>query len=308
MLVLIAASGVYYYCHTIIHDPVFVKPEETDLIFQVESVATEADDIVISGWCFEEDTDTKQGSQPAFKVLLKPFVEEEGVAVEPYLSFRADYGQERSDVGAYLNGEHDYTYSGFQVRIPVSELEKDAGADSSAIYEIALQQNERLPDAVMTGVLLQNGERITDTSRGIDPVSVEGTDLEPIVAQGYLCVSRPDIGAFVYQVDHELYYIVNDQFRFDEGWDYLQLQPRTTQLEKLPPARFEAGYTYDSLEFLFTYHEITNDMNAGSYRVAKVELPSAYGVTTVETGFYQSENDEWVWKETFLPDYTQLIH
>ena len=130
---------------------------------------------------------------------------------------------------------------------------------------------------------------------------IEGAPgLKEIVEEGTLRVYRPDYHCWVYQVGNALYWIVDQEFNFeDDGTTYIQYQLYTTQKDKLPQKRIENGWFWDNIGGHFEDYELQGDF--GEYRVMKRELPKEYSITSIVTGYYK--NSEWIWKNYFRPIY-----
>ena len=132
------------------------------------------------------------------------------------------------------------------------------------------------------------------------PVIVGAPDLQEIVEKGTLRVYRPDFHCWVYQNGWDLYWIVDQYFTLeDDGTTLIQYQMWTTQSEKLPEKRLAHNNLWDNISGYFEDYEVQGDF--GSYRVMKRELPTAYSLTSIVTGYYK--NGEWVWRNYFRPIY-----
>lgn len=291
LIAVFAVSAVYYYHHTIIRDPEPVDPASSEVLCQINSIEKEDQYLQITGWAFRKDTETVSSDKaPVLKIILSDQNDE-----TTDLIYKADYEVARPEVNDYFANVYDYTNCGFRVRVPQTDLEKDAS------YEILIQQNERLPDAVRTGSYIRNGELILQDRTQYTEPDVEDTDLEVVVKDGHLCVSRPDIGIYIYQKDWTLYWIIDETYDLNAGYGYLEYQLFTTQPYRLPEERSQAGLTYDSRAFAFAEAEITDTIDSGRYRVAARDIPAEYSVTCIETGCFSQ--GQWIWREQFVPWY-----
>ena len=125
-----------------------------------------------------------------------------------------------------------------------------------------------------------------------------GAALNEILVGADLRVYRPDYHCWVYQKDWALYWIVDQDFDFEEdGSTYIQYQLWTTETDKLPQKRLENNWLWDNIGSCFEDYELKGDF--GLYRVMKRELPNEYPVTAIETGYYK--DGAWVWKHYFRP-------
>jgi hypothetical protein len=74
----------------------------------------------------------------------------------------------------------------------------------------------------------------------------------------------------------------------------------TTQIQNLPEKRLAHHNYWDNIGGFFEDYELEGDF--GDYRVMKREIPTAYSVTSIVTGYYK--NGEWIWKNYFRPIYS----
>lgn len=196
---------------------------------------------------------------------------------------------QRPDVNDYFLCEHDYTDSGFEA----------SGKAEDAEYEILIRWPWSV--ALSTGVYISaDGIHYSPAADFIAPEIEGAPGLKDIVENGILRVYRPDYHCWVYQVGNSLYWIVDQEFNFeDDGTTYIQYQLYTTQKDKLPQKRIENGWFWDNIGGHFEDYELQGDF--GEYRVMKRELPKEYSITSIVTGYYK--NGEWIWKNYFRPIY-----
>ena len=77
------------------------------------------------------------------------------------------------------------------------------------------------------------------------------------VDNGVLRVYRPERHCWVYQNEGELFWIVDQDFNFeDDGSTYIQYQLFTSQPEKLPQERLDHNWFWDNIEGSFEDYEI----------------------------------------------------
>ena len=191
----------------------------------------------------------------------------------------------RESVNNYFRCEYDYTNTGFTAR---------GKADPDVEYEVLIKWPwmATLP----TGIYI----------KGQDIHYAEEKDFaapelsEPFVTEGTLRLYRPDFHCWVYQYEGALYWIADRDFAFeDDGETYIQYQLWTTQIEKLPEKRLNNNHLWDNIGGNFEKYELAGDY--GPYRVMKRDIPTAYAVTSVVTGYYK--NGAWIWKHYFRPIY-----
>ena len=200
-------------------------------------------------------------------------------------------GLERDEIGDYFHYVYDYRFSGFTTTI--NELTNE--------YEFIVKLNPVLE--IPTGVYIsQNGIHYVPEADFHPPTNVSG-DIKKIISDGILLVYRPDYHCWVYQFKGALYWIVDQDFNFeDDGTTLIQYHLHTTQTKNLPQERLDNKWYWDNLSGYFEDYEVFGDF--GDYRVMKRELPTEYSITSITTGYYK--NGEWIWKEYFRPYYDFL--
>lgn len=246
--------------------------------FQVDTVHTTADEIELTGFAFRYE---HKMTPPT--IILR--------STETGKKVKLDTEQtSRYDVNQYFLCEHDYTMSGFTARGKI---------ESSTEYEIIVKWPWMIP--LSTGVYVTDGFiHYAEEKSFVAPDTSDAPDLEEIVNDGTLRVYRPDFHCWVYQKDWSVYWIVNQDFHFEEdGTTYIQYQMWTTQTDKLPTKRLENNWFWDNIGGYFEKYEIEGDF--GEYRVMRHEIPIAYSVTSIITGYHK--DGEWIWKNYFRPIY-----
>lgn len=245
--------------------------------FQADSVSLDNGKVELTGFTFRYD---HPGGEPTL------FLQTENDVVE----LSTGCGLPRPDVNEYFLCDQDYTDCGFTAS---GQVEADTE------YEIYI----RWPwsPKISTGVFISSGgiHYSPDESFTAPDVS-SAPDLKEITETGTLRVYRPDFHCWVYQKGWSLYWIVDQDFHFeDDGTTYIQYQMWTTQTENLPAKRLENNWLWDNIGGHFEKYELTGDF--GPYRVMRREIPTAYSVTSIVTGYYK--NGEWIWKNYFRPIY-----
>ena len=190
----------------------------------------------------------------------------------------------RSDVNNYFLCDYDYSSSGFTARAEVSEGE----------YEVLIKWP--LSIALSTGVYI-NFDRVHYTPEK----EFEAPEIDAdFIQKGVIRVYRPDFHCWVYQYEGSLYWIVDQDFNFEEDSStYIQYQLWTTQTEKLPQERLDNNWLWDNIGGNFEEYEIQSDF--GEYRVMRRELPTEYAITAIVTGYHK--DGKWIWRNYFRPIY-----
>ena len=317
IVLLLAASGAYYYLHTIIHDG---KPVEniryTDWEYQIDSAEVVDGELQIKGWCFKQTQDTKEGMS-GLRIILQDIHDP---SRKWYL--RANYGLPRPEVEEFFSNwgdaadasstapdgevdgnasadqssstqniqdmegretiDRDYTYCGFEVS---ADLEKTGIKDTDC--EIIIQQNEYSSDIVPTGEYIVDGElSFKNPDTFIEP-DVAGTDLEEIVRDGVLRAHVPDCGFYVYQKDWKLYWLIDENnaqgmeaVNFDY-YDYMALSLRDSMEEYDYHTEFMQGH--------YSQDKSAEGMNTGHYKVIIRDIPVSFPVAWIEIGVYNAD-------------------
>ena len=190
----------------------------------------------------------------------------------------------RSDVNTYFSCDYDYTDSGFTA----------TGEIGNGEYEVFIKWPWSI--ALSTGVFVSSSDvHYADE----DEFAAPELDAD-FVKDGILRVYRPDYHCWVYQKDWSLYWVVDEDFCFeDDGSTYIQYQLWTTQTDRLPQHRLDHNWLWDNIGGNFEDYEILGDF--GEYRVMKREIPSEYAVTSIVTGYHK--DGRWIWKNYFRPIY-----
>ena len=204
-------------------------------------------------------------------------------------SVKGDVGLEmekvdRSDVNDYFLC--DCTDSGFVATGDVEE-----GQD----YEVMIRWP--LTNALSTGVFVSDAGVHYQPEGDYTPPDLHAD----FVDRGILRAYRPDYHCWVYQYDGALYWVVDQDFDFeDNGSVTIRCQLWTTRTDMLPPEQLEKGRSWDAIGGDFKENELEGDW--GGYRVMKRELPTTYPITAIATGV-REDDGKWIWRECFWPHY-----
>lgn len=207
----------------------------------------------------------------------------------------------RPEIEKYMSCEYDYSMCGFIATIDIDDLDLD-----TSDYRLVIKPNAEENLAIQTSVFLSHNELMYTSPKESPNLNIAGTDLEWVDKAGVRLVSRPDIGCYVYQLGNKLYWIADEGFAFDEGGrTYIEYMLDTTQVDRLPNERLENNWYWSNIGGCFEDYEITDQINAGKYRVMVREIPEEYSVTYIITGYYR---DGWIWKSCFRPNYAMLLN
>jgi glycopeptide antibiotics resistance protein len=239
--------------------------------FQVDSVEFTDGTIELNGFAFRYEHPSSD-----YSLLLRA---EDGTRIELEKEIVL-----RSDVNNYFLCDYDYTNSGFSARRAVEEGE----------YEVLIKWPFSI--ALSTGVYINS-----DGVHYASEKEFEAPEIDTeFVEHGVLRVYRPDFHCWVYQYEGSLYWIVDQDFNFEEdNTTYIQYQLWTTQTENLPQERLDNNWLWDNIGGNFEEYEILGDFD--ECRVMKRELPTEYPVTAIVTGYHK--DGKWIWRNYFRPVY-----
>ena len=248
--------------------------------FQVEKATCIENELSISGVAFQYE---HEDSEPTIDLMNDK---------AEIITLQIEYGMQTGSVDDYFGCEYNYSNVGF---VATGRI------DPSREYEILI--NFDWPLYISTGTFI-TGSEVHFVRDDTSVPNAGDEDLSLIIQNGTLLVSRPDFHCWVYQYEGSLYWVVDQDFIFeDDGSTYIQYQLWTTQPERLPQNRIESGWDWDNIGGYFEDFEIDGDF--GGYRVMKRELPTEYSITSIETGYHR--NGKWIWREFFRPIYEFAI-
>lgn len=278
----------------------FIKviPDSNKYCYQIDDLFTDNTKLILSGWFFrlrkvqnvEQDFSTKDFSLILMDVSkYVPSEEETDLGIAMDMSFN-----KRNDINAYYICEYDYSNCGFTATVNIDKVDLN-----QKIYQIYIKPDKSVEDAIATHIYINKGVlEFTDPSNRM-LLEIDNTDLENIVNRGVCLASNAKAGVCIYQLDWDLYWIVDNNFVFeDDGGTRIEFQIDTTQFDKLPQNRIKEKHFWDNIGDAFEKHEITNVINCGEYRVSKRHIPTDYSVTLIDTGYHPNES---VWKELIRP-------
>lgn len=265
------------------NDKFYIKGENESYIFQLENMQQTNKKIVIEGFCFLLGQDS---SQNEYEIILYNKETEE--------NFLMKLEQiKRKEVKEYFWDGYDYSYSGFSASISSKKLDLEKHC-----YEIMIRK-KGTNGAYKTDIYLANGKVQYHNYFGNINLEVKGTELEDVINNGILHVCRPDIGIYVYQYNMDLYWITDNNYKFDNNDFYVRFLLYTNQVDKLPEERIQNNLDSENCNFMFRAAEIEM-WNVRKYRVSKKKLDTSYSITKIVTGEF---GEQWIWREEFIPCY-----
>lgn len=239
--------------------------------FQVDSVIYTGHEMEMRGFAFRYEHPSSE-----YSLLLRS---EDGRRVELEKEIVP-----RSDVNNYFLCDYDYTSSGFAARAEVSEGE----------YEVLIKWPWSIP--LSTGVFINSDGVYYASEKDFKAPEI----VVDFIQKGVVRVYRPDFHCWVYQYEGSLYWIVDQDFNFEEDkTTYIQYQLWTSQTENLPQKRLDNNWLWDNIGGNFEEYELQGDF--GEYRVMRRKLPTEYPVTAIVTGYHK--DGKWIWRHYFRPIY-----
>ncbi len=274
----------YIYLKKLKQQMIEVREDDFSWVFQVDSAERKEGDIVVRGFAFELSKNSEAG---AYEIVLEDI--ESGKRYFPKMAYR-----ERKDVNDYFLCEYNYKNSGFEARIKARKMNFE-----EKNYEVLLKVSGKSL-AYHTGTYVSKGQLMYTNPSDFQVIEEPELELKKVIENGALRAYNADYKMYVYQYEGELYWITDSSYEFDKnGRTYIEYQMNTTQVNKLPKHRLDAGWTWSNIGFVFEECTVPLMSNA-NWRVAKVSIPTEYSVTKIWTGSYK---DEWIWNLNFRPRY-----
>lgn len=245
--------AMYFLCIGMISNEKFLSEEiiqDTNTISNIEYVAYNEDKMEISGWIVKANA-RKQKT----RVLLQNMLDEEKILLK-------SYQVERDDIASRYSNDGNGGYCGFKCEVDSKKLKENV------CYEILLCLDYQMEDGrhsilVSGKQYIYNGKLYNYNPMQTVLPQIYDEPMKKIIEEGKLCFYDADNGYWVYQYEDCLYWIMSEQFPFDEKEDiylYFHLYP--------------FGEKFINLDFWFKENEIEM-LDQREYRVATVKLPDS---------------------------------
>lgn len=275
--------------------------EDINIINDIEKMDTKDGLIELDGYAFKIGINSED---TLISVFLKEI--EEDVDKPNTIWFNMEY-TDKEYVNNKYKEEKDYLHSGFLASLEEDKLNKDA------IYEVMVRLRTEVKstdeegketvvktnNAVSSNFYLHQGKLLDYNPKVFKSpnLDVKSNLLKNVFIDGDLRFYDGDIGLYVYQYDGKLYWIADENFKWDEDeTTYIIYHLRTNQVDKLPEERIQ--YAFDNLDFYFETIEY-KDEDTSPYRMAFKEIPVDYAITYVNTGHYDTEVSKSHWTKPF---------
>lgn len=274
--------------------------------YQAERVYVDGDYFVIDGWFFElnskrnisADIKNKEIGIIIYDLNSTQNVNLEEKNINHYEGLALDVKRTvREDINNYFKCDYDYSKCGFEAKIEKSKIDLQEGK-----YHLIIKPDQTSFEGIDTDIFIDCGKlKYVNPSDEID-LNLKGTDIEDVIKEGYCLASIPQKHITIYQYNMKLYYIADSLYDFKgDGKTIIEYMIDTTQFDKLPKSRTEAGIFWDNIGGRFEDYEITDTLNCGEYRVSVRDIPADYAVTKIETGNYVE--GKWIWRKIVRPVY-----
>ena len=275
-----------------------------EFVYEIEDIFVENNMLNIRGWFIElksvRNKEINVESNSKIGVLLYDVNSEieydyDGLA-KPYKGIKMEVElKKREDVNNYFDCEYDYSNCGFVAKTSISNVDFD-----NKEYRIIIKTDENNMDALASSTFIRNGKLEFVDKNDLFDIDVKGTDLEGIINEGVCVAACSEYNMLVYQYDHKLYWITDNEYPFWVDDDtYLFCQVDTTQYDKIPNERKTMDQFWVDYTDSFRNFEITESINSGKYRVACRDILSDYAITMILTG-----NEKWI--RIFRPRYNLI--
>lgn len=252
---------------------------DNNVLVEITSIKEEEETLLVSGWAVRLDAKLQ-----GIKVVLLPLELEEERAQVLTASLKND--RDLQNYMEYL-AVQETTGSGFDVTVDKEKLLQNV------CYEIQVYANYEAEKEQIVKVsskqYLYNGQ--VYPYNPLEFVAPMFTDehMEKVVEEGYLLGYTMAYGAWVYQYENCLYWILDKSFEtnLDENL-YMFFHLNTPHTELLPESRRQHGF--DNRDFAFKTNEVEIE---GNYRVAMVEIEVEYPITYISIGQYKNNKNLW---------------
>ena len=280
--------------------------DSSQYAYQVENIAVEDDELIISGWFFRLNkfrNEIKElDENSSWGIVLYDLSSEIKTNADGSeksregLVMSVEKGIKRSDVNNYFKCEYDYSSCGFKASIKTDRIDLKDGE-----YQIVFKPEDKGKDGLNSSAYIDHGKLSYIDPKDTKTLNVKDTDLEDIVNNGYCVASFPTVHIYVYQYNKKIYWIAEEGYSFNaEGKTYIQYQLDTTQFEKLPASRTDNGWYWGNIGAEFELFEITDSINCGEYRVSTRDIPDDYSLVSIYTGYF-NEEDKMIWDKLIRP-------
>ena len=267
----------------------------------VDEITTDDRRWILSGWSVRSGSKLQE-----IEVLLVPYEKNENSII---LETALVDNQNEKSFERYLNVA-DTSGSGFKATVATNKVKEDVCYEiqlylsytySNMDVNIDRKELKESHSKISTGCFLLDGKIYSYNPLIVDIPMFDDEHMEQVIAEGRVVANSEENGAWLYEHEGAIYWILNKQFERNTDEDlFIFFHLNTTQKELLPELRKQYGF--DNRDFLFSSYELElNEIE--KYRVAKMSLDVEYPITYIRTGHYAEGKN--LWSVEFAPLYME---
>lgn len=258
--------------------------EDNNVLSDITEVKESDKKLILSGWVIRLNTEKQE-----VNVVLSPVDAE--TEQDIILRTKQSDNPEVLDYLNYLKQEQT-AGSGFSAEVKQEKLVEDV------CYEVLLYvtagQGTKYIAKVSSQKYLYNGEVFPYNPLEFYAPEFADEQMKQVVEEGYLLGYTMEHGAWVYQYEGSLYWILDKNVGRNAEEDlYMFFHLNTSTPELLPNHVKENGF--DNQDFIFNRYEI-NDFENSEYRVASRKIEKEYSITYISLGHYYEGKNLWTIK------------
>lgn len=247
--------------------------EDNNVLSDITEVQESGKKLILSGWVIRLNTEKQE-----VNVVLSPVAAE----TEQDIVLRTKQ-KDNPAVLNYLNylKQEQTAGSGFLAEVKTEKIAEDV------CYEVLLyvkaEQKTQYTAKVSSKKYLYNGEIFPYNPLEFSAPEFADEQMKTVVEEGYLLGYTMEHGAWIYQHEDSLYWILDKNVGRNAEEDlYMFFHLNTSTPELLPEERKQYGV--ENQDFMFFTKELF--LENSEYRVAKQKLDYDYSITWMRTGIY----------------------
>ncbi len=267
--------------------------EDMNLINNIENVSLEDGNIVLKGFAFLLDKDSKDSS-------ISLFLRNTNNGKEVWFDVQQNA---RNDLNSYFDSGYNNINSGFLANTNAGKLHSDECYEVIINIDYFDTDGKKARKTVSSNKYLVNGIIYDYNPEEFDEpdMNIKSDLLREVFTKGKVCFYKKAEGMYVYQYDKKLYYITTKDFVFDKSGTIIYCHLYTSQVNKLPSESIPNKFEYR--DFNFEQQEYKEE-NTAPYRVAICDISADYAITNINTGIYDRVSNMWKKLEPFEIEYS----
>lgn len=254
--------------------------EDNNVLSDITEVQESGNKLILSGWVIRLNTEKQE-----VNVVLSPVDAETEQDIILWTKQK-----DNPVVLNYLNylKQEQTAGSGFLAEVKTEKLVEDV------CYEVLLyvkaEQKTQYTAKVSSKKYLYNGEIFPYNPLEFSAPEFADEQMKTVVEKGNLIGYTMEHGAWVYQYEGSLYWILDKNVGQNAEEDlYIFFHLQTPHTDLLPDWRKEYGF--DNQDFSISAYELK--LEEEYYRVAVRNLQTEYSITYITTGHYTGEKNLW---------------